>query len=284
VSDPQRIDWLLEELITLPSQPTTLARITSLMNDPDCSLQQVGRIISSDPAIALKALRLVNSAHYGLPNSVVSIEHAVMLLGLKVIRNLVLSAAVFESFKKGSAQLLTHCVACGVAMRTLLETRTDHRETFGEDGFVYGLLHDIGKIIFAEYMPEESERVLELVRDDHLPPYEAERQVIGCDHAELGARLAMQWKLPLPLVESIGGHHDLSRCTNDQNRELAALLSVADYLCWASGFGPMPGSAALTTSAEVWETAGISHRNIPDLLNRFFKATPEVRELVEIAA
>lgn len=283
MSDPQRIDWLLEELITLPSQPTTLARVTALMNDPDCSLQQVGRIISSDPAIALKALRLVNSAHYGLPNSVVSIEHAVMLLGLKVIRNLVLSAAVFETFKKGSDQLLTHCVACGVAMRTLLEKREEHRETFGEDGFVYGLLHDIGKIILAEYMPDEMERVIELVRDENIPPHEAERQVIGCDHAELGARLAMQWKLPLELVESIGGHHDLDRCTSDHNRELAALLGVADYLCWASGFGPVPRSAALDTRPEFWETAGITHRTVPPLLDRFFAAAPEIRELVDIA-
>ena len=253
------------------------------MNDPDCSLTEVGRVISADPAIALKALRLVNSAHYGLLHRVVSIEHAVMLLGLKVIRNLVLSAAVFQSFKKGTENLLEHCVSCGVAMRALLEVHGGNHPSDVENGFVYGLLHDVGKIIFMEYFPLESQAVEEMSRNEGVPSFEAERCLIGCDHAEMGARLAYNWKLPGELVSAIAGHHDLDQCQDTQSARLAASLSVADFICWASGLESIPRGASIRIASGMWDAAELTSKDIPPVLDRFFASIPEIRELTDIA-
>ncbi len=283
MSEPSKIDVLLEEIITLPSQPTTLARITDLMSDPDCSLAAVGKVVSADPAIAIKALRLVNSAHYSLPNQIVSIEHAVMLLGLKVIRNLVLSATVFETFKKGADELLVHCVACGVAMRVLVETCASDMPLLAQDAFVYGLLHDIGKIIFLEYLPRETALVEAKCKMGHMPSYEAEQEILGCDHAELGARLALSWKLPDSLMWAISGHHDISRCPNPFAQRIAALLSVADFICSNCGLVSVWDTGLIDLDKQVWAASGVTSKLAPKLVGGFIKCLPEVRELTEIA-
>ena len=281
MGDSGKIDFLLEEIITLPSQPTTLARITDLMNDPESDLSAVGQVISADPSIAIKALRLVNSAHYGLRNRVVSIDHAVMLLGLKVIRNLVLTATVFDTFKSGARELLVHSVACGVALRRFVEHKGIGAEGQAEDVFVYGLLHDVGKIILYEYMPDEMEQAHTLSGNEGLSTFDAERQIIGCDHAEIGARLADKWNLPPPLIDAIAGHHELDRCYHYEFRHWAALLSIADYCCWASTLMSVPNTY-LHVTEETWKTADIEKQEIPSLMEVFFASMPEAHELLDL--
>lgn len=284
MSESSKLDRLLEDIITLPSQPTTLARVTELMADPDCSLGEVGRVVSADPAISFKALRLVNSAHYGLPNTVVSIEHAVMLLGLKVIRNLVLSATVFETFAHGAEGLLQHCIASGICMRVMTESLKWKVHGESDDAFVYGLLHDVGKIIFSEYLPEETVEADRVSREKGLPSHLAEREVIGCDHAELGGRLAESWKLPARLGAAIVGHHHMDECPDIEARPVAALLCIADAMCWSSGLESAPvGATPPTVPEQAWTLAQVDARTMPGLCHGFFDALPEVAELVEIA-
>ncbi|HOJ32933.1 MAG TPA: HDOD domain-containing protein [Candidatus Hydrogenedentes bacterium] len=279
---PHEIDLLLEEIVTLPSVPQTLARITQMMSKPDVSLAEVSKVVSTDPSIALKTLRLVNSALYGLRNKVVSVDHAVAMLGLDVIRNLVLTATVFDTFKRGSECLLTHSVACGVALRAVA-IETNFVNPSDIDGvFVFGLLHDVGKIIFHEFLPEETTKAEEVSRERQIPMFQAEREIIGCDHAEMGARLALTWQLPDELVHAVGYHHFPSSCKDEKARQRAAMLSIADVICWASGLASVP-DVPVTVPAETWDLVGIRSRNIPSILDRFFNSMPEMRELLEIA-
>jgi putative nucleotidyltransferase with HDIG domain len=280
MNNSDKIQYLLEEVITLPSQPVILARINDLINDPDCSLSEVAKVITSDPGIAFKALRLVNSAHYGLRNQIVSVEHAVMLLGLKVIRNLVVSASVFEHFNENTELLLRHSLACAIALRTVSESIEGDLPQ-SDDLFVYGLLHDIGKLFLAEFMPEETAKATALCREAHIAPYEAEQRVIGCDHAELGARLAMKWMLPDSLIQAIAGHHQPHRA-DESSRRIAGMLGMGDFICWQCGI-PSAEGAVSPPDDSIWEAASLTSAAIPPLLERFFTALPELDELSEIA-
>ncbi|MFO7975569.1 MAG: HDOD domain-containing protein [Candidatus Hydrogenedentota bacterium] len=280
MNEPRNIDYLLEEIITLPSLPATVARITQLLNDPDSSLGDVGKAISNDPAIALKTLRLANSASYGLREHVTSVEHAVTLLGAKVIQNLVLTATVFETLSSGASLLFQHSIAVGLAARSILRPRVSHLALAPDEAFVYGLLHDIGKIILEDYMSEELVQAEELSRTQGIPAHEAEQQLIGADHAEIGGRLAMKWRLPDTIAAAILAHHDLSRCENEEQRSFAALLSVADTICIAAGLPSYEGAIADDTT-ESWQTLGVASTQIPAILNEFFASIPEVEELTE---
>lgn len=276
------IDSLLEEVVTLPSMPDSLARITDLVANPNCVLGDVARAISGDPAIAIKTLRLVNSAYYGLGQEVTTVEHAVVLLGLKVIKNLALTATVFDTIKGGAELFLRHCVACGVAMRVLAETSPLAKIVGSADeAFVYGLLHDIGKVILLEYLPQEYAKVPQLVREKNIPWYQAERELIGTDHAELGGRLALKWKLSRNVVNAIAGHHDMSLCETDF-QPLAATLSVADYLCSASGLPSHPKPIFQITDP-VWTAAAIEQSTLSKMVSRFFESFPDINELVKVA-
>jgi len=275
------IDSLLEEVVTLPSLPTSLARITELLDDPNCDVHDIAEAISADPAIALKTLRVVNSAYYGLGQEVTTVDHAVVLLGMRVIKNLVLTATVMEIIDPSARQFLKHSVACGMAMRTLAHY-SPLREAVesSDEAFVYGLLHDIGKIIFEEYLPEEYDLVEKRVVAERIPWHEAERDVLGVDHAELGARLASQWKLSRHIVGAIGGHHDLRHC--EDARILAANLALADYLCTTCGLSAHPQSIG-SLSEEMWAATGLERQQLPSIFERFMSTMPAVSDLLRMA-
>jgi len=283
VKKPVDIDYLINEVITLPSLPSTVSRISDLLNDPNSQLSDVGKIIATDPAIALKTLRLVNSAYYGLATKVTSVEHAVVLLGVKVIKNLVFTATVFDSFKNSADQLLRHSVASGMAMQILVESCGNVGNVDKEGAFIFGLLHDIGKIIFEEFLPDEFLDASQLARKRAIPLFEAEREIIGVDHAEIGGRLAESWKLPPELISAIAGHHDLSQCRSDTLRPLAAMLSAADYICVACGIPGEPGAVAVV-SDDIWTASGLSAKQVPAILQKFFAGIPAIDEICQVAA
>ncbi|HOZ46774.1 MAG TPA: HDOD domain-containing protein [Candidatus Hydrogenedentes bacterium] len=282
VSERRDIDFILEEVVTLPSLPRTVAHISSLVSDPDCSLSIVAKAISADPSIAMKTLRLVNAAFYGLRQKVSTVEHAVVLLGLKVIKNLVFTATVFDTLKTTVDTLLSHSIGCGVAMRVLVENGKKLSVDSTEEAFIYGLLHDIGMIVFEQFMPEEFATVNATCIEQKVPRYEAERAIIGCDHAMIGARLAQKWKLPSTIVDVVAGHHDLAECEDEKLRPIAATLSVADYLCTSCGMPSYPGVTVRVDDA-TWAASGLSSEDMPRILGAFFESRPSIVELIQLA-
>lgn len=281
MSKPRDISYLLEEVVTLPSLPRTVAHISQLVADPDCSLATVAKAISADPAIALKTLRLVNSAFYGLRQKVSTVEHAVVLLGMKVIKNLVFTATVFDTLKSSVDTLLRHSVSCGVAMRVLVESTRGASVESAEEAFIYGLLHDVGMIIFEQFLPKEFEMISTACQVRGIPRFQAEREIIGVDHAVMGAKLAQKWKLPDNIVNVIAGHHDLEQCVDPAMKSVSATLSVADYICTACALSSIPNSVTLV-SPEIWEASKISSHSMPRILDDFFNAFPSIDELVQM--
>jgi len=284
VSRPYDIDTLLDEVITLPSLPRTVAHIMRLVSDPQCSLSAVAHAISGDPPLTIKTLRLINAAYYGLRQKVSTIEHAVVLLGIKVIKNLAFTATVFDIMKGSADALFRHSIAVGLAMRTLAEA--DIRKVTAqssEEAFVCGLLHDIGKVLINEFLPKESARVAQLCAKTHMPCYRAEREIIGIDHAQIGARLTEKWKLPDLLTGAVAGHHDLGQCKDSSMKQAAAFVAIGDFICSACAILPDPNARACVAE-EVWEESQLSSEVVPAVMDGFFKALPSVDELTHLAA
>ena len=277
---PYDIEGLLEEVVTLPSLPDTVAGIMRLVNDPDCELSAVAKAISADPPLAIKTLRLVNAAYYGLRQKVVTIEHAVALLGIKVIKNLVFTATVFDIMKGEVDVFFRHSVSCGVVSQVFATASGAVIAIDSvEEAFLYGLLHDIGKVVFEEFLPEETAQVAQASAARQIPWHQAEREIIGIDHAELGARLAQNWKLPQGFVDAIAGHHDLKQCQDPQYHPLAALVGTADYVCGRCGLGAQE-APVLDTPEAMWELSGLVKADLPAVMNKVFEKLPSVDELM----
>ncbi len=277
------IDTLLDEVVTLPSLPSTVIQITNLVNDPDSSMADIAKAISGDPSIALKTLRLVNSAYYALPNKITSVDHALSMLGMKVVKNIVFTASVFDTLQCGEDALLKHNVACGMAMQYLMDSDLLDKSKFEhqDEAFIYGLLHDVGKIIFAQHLSEQIGKVADLCSKNPFTWTQAEKEIIGVTHSEVGARLAENWQLSPTLVATIAGHHDLNECTESGHVMSAAIMGIADYITYQAGY---PCSAGISVSLDniFWETVGFDESDVADVIQKVADSTDAINDLVNL--
>ena len=207
---------------SLPALSSTFQELTVALRSPNVSVKIVADIISKDVSMTLKLLQLVNSAYFGLPKQVASIEMAVNMLGLNSIAMLALSVKLFHEFDRDVMpgisldQLWKHC------MRTSMFAKQIARlEKMGKDeedvAMIAGLLHDVGKAVLADNFQIEYEIVCNQETDENIPLHIAEREIFGTDHAEVGAYLLALWGFNDPVVEAVAFHH------NPRKRGLANL-------------------------------------------------------------
>ncbi|MCU0578823.1 MAG: HDOD domain-containing protein [Desulfobacterota bacterium] len=221
----------------LVSPPDIFLQIEKVINDPRSSARQVAHIVSQDPGLSAKVLKIVNSAFFGFQQQIDTISRAVTILGTRELSSLALGTSVMSLFRESPSSLMhmglfwEHSLACGICARLLAGFKNfQGLERF----FISGLLHDVGKLIIFKYLPRWSEIVLRSVRDSDLFYYEVERQHLGFDHAQVGLALAEQWKLPTTLEQGLGRHHEALRVPPSAE---AAVVSLADTIVNALGLG-----------------------------------------------
>jgi HD-like signal output (HDOD) protein len=250
--DRVHLKRVTEEMVALPTLPLVASRLIEAIAVPgEGSSEEIGRIISLDPALTMRTLKLANSDFYGFPRKVGTVDLAVVVLGATTIRDLVLSASVFQSLDPAWKQLSglwTHSLACGVAARALAE-----RSRYRLDGeaFATGMLHDVGQVALRQCFPHQFEAAVAMVREQGIPMEEAERGMLGSDHAEVGGWLAERWGLPADMVEAIALHHRPERA--EINPKLAALIHVADSLTGRTGHAWPEGATPRPVSEAAWE-------------------------------
>lgn len=227
-----KVEEIIDGIAGLPTLPAILVKLNDLMKDPNVSAKEVGQLISYDPAITAKILRIVNSSFYGFPNRITTITHAIVILGFNTIRNIVFSSFVFDAFKGDGEtaydrrEFWKHSIACGSAAK-VIAGRIGERLL--EEYFVRGLLHDIGKIILDQYLHETFVEILTLVHDKQMLIRDAEIEILGVDHSDLGFKLLERWGLSAGLSESILYHHRPAEAEQEK-RKAASVIHVADIL------------------------------------------------------
>jgi HD-like signal output (HDOD) protein len=211
----EELQAMVTKLQALPSLPSLYIEVTGELEKSEPSITRIAKLISQDMAMTAKMLQLVNSAFFGLRGQVSSPLQAVQLLGLDTLRALVLSTHVFDQFRTDilgepeTSYLWTHSLVAASFAKHIAGFEKANRRTI-DDCFTAGLLHDSGKLILAFSMTSKYARVLELVRKQGCGLLEAEKEVLGCHHAEVAAYLLGSWGLPEAVVEGVAWHHDLS--------------------------------------------------------------------------
>ncbi len=211
----------LKDLVTsikaLPSLPSSYVEIVEEVGSEDASMKKIGDIIEKDVGMTAKILQLVNSAFFGLPRHIASPSQAVSLLGLDTIKALVLSVQVFSQFegspveKRLVEQLFHHCTTVGAYARLIcLEEESDEKTK--DDSFMAGMLHQIGLLILAANLPDLFTKSIAKADADNSSLFDAEREIIGSTHGELGAYLLGLWGFPDPIVEAVAFYNFPRRC------------------------------------------------------------------------
>lgn len=224
------VEELIDSTVSIPTIPTVLNEINAVLASPDGSAKDAAGVIERDPAIATRALRLVNSSFYGLRNPVSNINLGCSILGLQVISNLVVQATVLQTFQTDTGSVLDadwlwdHSFKAAVACRMLAERTELAGELSRDDAYTCGLVHDVGKLILLDSQPERYAEAARLSAAQQAPLAHAEREVFGFDHAHVGGVLARRWKLAQDVQDAVLFHH--SRDT-DVSRAPAGLLVQA---------------------------------------------------------
>lgn len=204
----ERINVRIQQLPTLP---TVYAALSDAMANPRVTSEDVAKIISNDQASSFKVLKVANSPFYGFQGRIDTISRAILHLGFNEVRNIVLALSVLNLFSKNKTLMnfrpvdfWAHSIATGVCAR-MIGSAAGINDI--ENFFLAGILHDIGKLLLFEYFSPEYEQVLTLVEEKKIMIRQAERKVIGIDHAEAGWLLAERWKLPISIRNTIYYHH-----------------------------------------------------------------------------
>lgn len=232
ITTSAELEDLIDSTVSIPTIPTVLTEITAIFDSPDGSAKDAAAVIEKDPAIATRALRLVNSSFYGLKNPVSNINLACSILGLKVIKNLVVQATVLQTFSSDDRNgfdadwLWDHSFKTAVACRLLAEMTAVAENFSKEDAYTCGLIHDIGKLILLDSQQDRFAEALQLSRVAEIPLAKAEGEVFGFNHAHVGGLLANRWKLAPNVQAAVMYHH--SPATNPEDWARGFLVKAAN--------------------------------------------------------
>ena len=205
----------LEEVIgridEIPTLRQVAIKLLEIIDNPNSKIEEIHRIVTQDPPLAAKILRLVNSAYMGLSTRVADVKQAIVLLGFNMVRTMALSISVFEALSDTDSsaeemrqQLWEHSIITSNLCQIIAgqDTRVDEQVAFA-----LGLLHDMGKMILDAKMPQEWKQILNLMNTEKYSFQEAEQEILRTDHAQIGAWVAEKWNLKQELTNGIRLHH-----------------------------------------------------------------------------
>jgi putative nucleotidyltransferase with HDIG domain len=219
-------------------------------------------MISKDPVLAVKILKLINSAFYGFPGRISTVTHALLLLGYDVVKGLILSAAVFDVMADKWAPLWKHCLgvskACGLICNKL-------KVENGEEVAMAGLLHDIGKLVLILMETQAYEQVTRAVEKKGQPAYIVEQSMLGFDHTDVAAWLCERWLLPQRLSAPMSCHHKPEKTTYAPAQTAAVFL--ADNLVKALGYGTEKSARVEPLPPVVTHHLSLTHERLVEIVD-----------------
>jgi len=231
-----RLEHILNEIEELPTLPVVSQRILELMADENASNRDIARLVENDQSLALKIMKIANSAFFGSLTRINSLEQAMVKLGMNEVRSIVLAVSVYDFFSNSDSGVFDrrrfwkHGIVCSQAAKYL----DNYFRTGNDTLFISGLVHDMGKAVLDEYFHDEFLSIINYLELKRCTFSEAEKTVIGITHSHIAARLLNQWKFPDNIIHQILYHHTP---WEDKNYEKGSiLLYLADIITKAAGY------------------------------------------------
>ncbi|MFI5303784.1 MAG: HDOD domain-containing protein [Nitrospiria bacterium] len=267
-----RIFRTISNVATLPTLPGVITKLNSLVDNDRSSIDQMSNVISSDQTLSARVLKLVNSPFYGFPGRVSTVSHALILLGVNVVKGLTLSASIFELMEKQAVGLWEHSLGTAVIAR-FIARELGYPDLDGIS--TAALLHDIGKVVLKVMFIEDYNKVQFLSLSRDLPSLEIEHEILSTDHAEIGSWLAQAWNLPRKLIEPIAFHHSVERAR--EQKTTASIVHLADVLVKSYGFGSSGDEFVAPIQQAAWEHLNLTDEKIEKLINAMEQELMEAR-------
>lgn len=264
------IEQVRERVKALPALPRAVHDLRTALRQEDVASARVVAAVSSDQALTAAALRLANSSFYGLSRRIVSLDEAVHILGLRTLSRAVMTAAVMSSFERGRCPGFDfdgnwrHALATAMCAEMLAQPRGVDADA----AYTAGLLHDIGRLALASCFPDEFAQALAHGVMHDLTPMEAERAVMGIDHAAVGGIVATHWRFAPCIVRSIQQHHEVRQDGEDDSLGLLDVLHLADHITHALDLSHEADDMVPALSHDAWDRAAPSSEELLQLFGQ----------------
>jgi len=274
---------ILAKVRTVPSMPSVVIKLRQYLSDPDVSFDELAKVIEYDPGLTVNLLQLANSAYFGWSGKIKTVKEAITRLGTNRIFQMVLCMSVAPLVRKPvkgydmeSDGLWKHSIATAICAEQLARIGN---MPLSEEAFTAGLLHDMGKILLGTFVEIDDEPIKELVRTQSMSFNEAERQVLGIDHAEAAAELLQYWKLPANVVAAARWHHSPGMAEK-KHRPIVDLVHVADFLCIRMGWGLGTEGPLYLLDEGAEERLGIDDRMEDEVTDRVGAAIDDLNSIL----
>ncbi|MCA8938813.1 MAG: HDOD domain-containing protein [Planctomycetes bacterium] len=281
---PHKIDDLIENVQDLPTLPTVVSKINSMTSNPQTNASDIGKVISNDPSLSSKILKLVNSAYYGFPRKINSVTKAIVLLGFNKVKNIAVSASVVDVFKRTSGkihfdflQFWEHSVGTAIAAEVVSKHLCPE---VIDDAFVGGLLHDVGKVVMANHI-KPAAAVFANAPTAKKTFNELCTETIGYDQNHVGALLTEHWNFPDVLCQTIR-HWNTPEKARTQ-REVVFCVHLGNVIVSALGVAA-PGDFAMPqVSRDVWDELKLDEAKLEPIMNETLTGFDNASAFLELA-
>ncbi len=272
---------ILDKVGTMTAMPAAASRAAHLLEDENAGVDEIARIVEHDPGLTANLLRLCNSPHYKGRSGASSVREAIVRLGTRMTLRVLMAEALgpltrppVAGYDLPPGQLWEHSAAVGLAVQHLARALNLTPESYV---FTAGLLHDIGKIVMGTFLDLDVTPIVDLAFEHEMSFEEAERRVLGIDHAEVGAALLEKWNLPAPVVEAVRWHHEPENASGDTL--CVDLVHAADTLVIESGIGAGIDGLNYISSEAVTARLGLNIHILEQVLCSVITELEDLREL-----
>jgi HD-like signal output (HDOD) protein len=268
----KELETMIMSASDLPTIPVVATKVMQLIEDENVSAEELAKVVASDPAVAARVLKISNSSFYGCQRQIQTLSHAIVVLGFGTLKSLVVAASVkqvYQPYGLTEKMLWEHSFGAGLAARMIAK---ETRRVSGEEAFLGGLFHDIGKIILNTLDSQRFQGVMQICYNDGVSFEEAERQSYPYTHSEVGGLVIKKWNFPDLLMNAVLQHHmfDFDADEDLYQVHLTCVVGLANMFCHKIGIGVREPDDELDLSQTVpAHKLGLDEQRLNDLLERF---------------
>ncbi len=264
-----KLDVIVGKVNEMPVLPSRINKIMEIVQDPNSTVHDLELEILKDQSLTSKVLKLANSTHYGYPRKISTVSRATILLGFKTIESISLASTVskfligeLEGYALEEHDLWNQSQTCAIVSRYIAKNKRFNQP---EQAYVAGLIRDIGKTILNYYVKNEYNNIIEMVETENISFLEAEKIILGFDHAQVGGKVAEKWNFPKELVEAIEYHHTPEK--TKENLDLVSIVHIADAITMMMGVGLGVDGMAYEFSQIALDRLGIDEVEIEHIIS-----------------